>query len=74
MSGESPTEIRYRPMQCQFLRKEVWAILARQADGSWRIVNCLDKNESCFHLDCAFTTDSGSWPYEARPSPFDVGA
>jgi hypothetical protein len=47
------------------LRKDVWAILTQQADGGWRVVNCLDKHDACFRLDCAFTDDQGTWPYKA---------
>lgn len=62
--GESERiEFRYQPKHCALLRKVVWAIMTRQPDGSWRIVNCLDKDEGCFNLDCAFTTDHGEWPY-----------
>ena len=67
MDTESTAEFRYQPKYCAFLRTVVWAIVTRQADGSWRIVNCLDKDEACFSLDCAFTTDHGEWPY--KPSP-----
>ena len=68
MSNDSPVEFRYQPKFCAFLRRTVWAIVTKQSDGSWRIVNCLDKDESCFHLDCAFTTDQGEWPYKASPA------
>ncbi len=62
--GRGPkAEIRYYPTTCAVREKEVWAILAKQPDGSWRIVNCLDKDEACFGLDCAFTTSCGRWPY-----------
>ena len=57
-------EITYLPRQCQLLKKEVWAIRARQPDGSWKIVNCLDKDRRCFHYKCALTTDQGEWPFE----------
>ena len=59
---------RYQPRHCAFLRKYVWAILTPQADGSWQIVNCLDKDDGCFHLDCAFTTEQGEWPFKASPT------
>ena len=68
METESKVEFRYQPKYCAFLRKVVWAIVTRQADGSWRIVNCLDKDEACFSLDCAFTTDQGEWPYKQCPA------
>jgi len=73
----APVEFRYQPRYCVFLRKRVWAILTQQADGSWRTVNCLDKEESCYSQECAFTTDAGSWPYKvplaAHPSDRPVG-
>jgi hypothetical protein len=56
-------EMKYLPRQCPFLKKEVWAILTKQADGSWRIVNCLDKDKACFEQACVFTTDGGAWPF-----------
>ncbi|HAM39821.1 MAG TPA: hypothetical protein DDX89_00505 [Candidatus Omnitrophica bacterium] len=56
-------EMKYLPRQCPFVKKEVWAILTKQADGSWRIVNCLDKDKACFEQECAFTTDGGTWPF-----------
>ena len=63
-------EFRYEPRHCALLGKDVWAIMTRQGDGSWRIVNCLDKDASCFQLECAFTTSGGRWPYDlAPPSP-----
>ncbi len=57
-------EIRYLPHHCAFLEEEVWAILVKQADGRWKIVNCLDKDSRCFPHGCAFTTDGGAWPFE----------
>ena len=63
MGAESKPEFRYDPRLCAFLRKRVWAIRTKQPDGAWRIVNCLDKDESCFTLNCAFTTDGGAWPF-----------
>ena len=65
MGTETRVEFRYEPKFCTLLGKHVWAILTQQADGTWRIVNCLDKDETCFNLDCAFTTDNGAWPYRA---------
>lgn len=61
-----PIEFKYQPIRCALLNKQVWAILTKQPNGSWRIVNCLDKDEACFGLNCAFTTDDGDWPY---PTP-----
>ena len=65
MASETKVEFRYEPKFCKLLGKHVWAIRTQQADGSWKIVNCLDKDETCFGLDCAFTTDNGEWPYKA---------
>ena len=64
MGTEAKVEFRYEPKLCKFLGKHVWAILTQQPDGTWRVVNCLDKDEACFGLECAFTTDNGEWPYE----------
>jgi hypothetical protein len=63
MKTERSAEVRYQPRYCSFLRQHVWAIATKQPDGAWRIVNCLDKDEGCFSLECAFTTDHGEWPY-----------
>ena len=63
MKSAQRTAVRYYPTICTLWGKEVWAILTQQADGSWRIVNCLDKEEGCFGLDCAFTTSCGRWPF-----------
>ena len=57
-------EVKYLPRHCPFLNKEVWAILTKQADGGWTIVNCLDKDKDCFQHNCAFTTDGGAWPFD----------
>jgi len=56
-------DVKYLPRDCPFLKKEVWAIVTKQADGTWRIVNCLDKHEPCFKHNCAFTVDGGEWPF-----------
>ncbi|MBI3321460.1 MAG: hypothetical protein HYZ91_04240 [Candidatus Omnitrophica bacterium] len=56
-------EFRYQPRYCSLLRQHVWSILTRQPDGSWKVVNCLDKDAICFDLDCVFTTERGEWPY-----------
>ena len=74
MDSEMRPAVRYQPRYCTILGKYVWAITTRQSDGSWKIVNCLDKDEACFSLDCAFTTDQGVWPYrllagERLPAP-----
>ena len=61
-------KLRYQPKFCAFLRKHVWAILTRRAGGSWQIVNCLDKDKGCFHVNCAFTAARGEWPYKASPA------
>ena len=63
MATTNGVEFRYAPRYCALLRKHVWAIMTHQADGTWRIVNCLDKDEGCFSLECAFTTSGGEWPY-----------
>ena len=63
MGREPKVEFRYYPTTCALREKEVWAILTKQPDGSWRIVNCLDKDEACFGVDCSFTTSCGQWPY-----------
>ena len=75
MASEPSVEFRYQPRYCTLLGKYVWAIRTRQApppknlvggqaDGTWRTVNCLDKDEDCFRIECAFTTDNGEWPYK----------
>ena len=64
MDDSARVGFRYHPKHCALLGKTVWAIMTQQADGSWRVVNCLDKDEGCFHIECAFTTDHGAWPYE----------
>jgi hypothetical protein len=58
--------VRYLPQRCPFVKREVWAIVVRQPTGRWRIVNCLDKDKGCFQQACAFTTDTGQWPFEER--------
>ena len=68
METDTQVAFRYEPKFCAFLRRKVWGIMTQQSDGSWKIVNCLDKDVSCFHLDCAFTTDGGEWPYKSSPS------
>jgi hypothetical protein len=56
-------DVKYLARYCPFLSREVWAILTKQAEGTWRIVNCLDKDRVCFGHNCAFTTDGGEWPF-----------
>ena len=56
-------KVSYRPCHCRILNRGVWAILTKQGDQHWAIVNCLDKDEACFTLDCIFTSDRGRWPY-----------
>ena len=63
MSPEAADGFRYQPAQCALRNASVWAILRQQPDGTWRIVNCLDKDTPCFSLNCAFTTSGGEWPY-----------
>ncbi len=65
MPTNSQNTFRYAPKKCCLLRQPVWAIMMQQPNGSWKIVNCLDKEEGCVHLKCAFTTDEGTWPYES---------
>lgn len=60
------SDVKYLPQFCPFLKREVWAILTQQADGRWRVVNCLDKDRACFQEPCAFTTDGGEWPFSLR--------
>ena len=60
-------QIKYRAQQCPFLHTAVWAILTKQQDGHWNIVNCLDKRSACFEQACAFTRDGGRWPFEVGP-------
>lgn len=74
MAADTKVEFRYKPKFCTLLGKYVWAIMTQQSDGTWRIVNCLDKDETCFGLECAFTTDHGEWPYRAgSPDRTDAG-
>lgn len=67
MASESRPAVRFEPKYCAFFRTVVWAIQTQQADGSWRVVNCLDKDEPCFSLNCAFTSLEGEWPYKSSP-------
>ncbi len=67
MSTEHAVEFRYHPMHCTLRDQDVWAILTKQPNGAWRIVNCLDKDERCFGIECAFTTSGGKWPYPGSP-------
>ena len=57
-------DVKYQPYICPFLRRDIWAILAKQPDGSWKIVNCLDKDKGCVDYPCAFIVDGGEWPFE----------
>ena len=65
MSQRLPLEFRSSTVQCKLLRTPVSAIVVHQDDGVWRIVNCLDKHEGCYRLECPFTTDHAAWPYDA---------
>lgn len=56
--------MKYFARHCPFFKKEVWAIVTKQADGGWKIVNCLDKHDPCFTHNCAFTRDGGEWPFD----------
>ena len=68
MKAKAKVEFRYEPKYCTLLGKHVWAIRTQQSDGAWRVVNCLDKDETCFTLDCIFTSDGGEWPYKSGES------
>ena len=68
MAENHRPDLRFEPKYCAFLRQHVWAILTEQSGGGWRIVNCLDKDEPCFGLNCAFTASDGEWPYKASPA------
>lgn len=61
-------EIKYLPRYCMLLKRDVWAILTKQSDGTWRIVNCLDKDKRCFDEECAFSVDGGQWPFTEASS------
>jgi len=66
-------DVKYLPQHCPFLKKEVWAILTQQTDRILKIVNCLDKDSSCFQQPCAFTSDGGEWPFDTlRSAPFST--
>ena len=67
--GMSARNLKYLPQHCPFLKREVWAIVVKQADGSWQIVNCLDKDRICYDQGCAFTIDGGQWPFQDTPRP-----
>ena len=56
-------DMRYAPCRCALTNEDVWAMVAKQADGRWKIVNCLDKDQRCFQQHCAFTMDGGEWPF-----------
>jgi len=71
MSIDAPRELRYEPRYCTLRHDTVWAIVAKQANGSRRIVNCLDKDQACFGTNCAFTTDCGEWPFGDAPAMLD---
>ena len=63
MGDAERPEVKYLVRRCPFVKREVWAILTKQSEGTWRVVNCLDKDKDCFQHDCAFTTDGGEWPF-----------
>jgi len=63
-SGRS--DMQYCAQPCPFLQHEVWAICTKQTDSTWRIVNCLDKSETCFSHPCLFAVDGGEWPFPVR--------
>ena len=61
-AAERP-DVKYVSRHCPFFHRDVWAVLMRQPDRRWKIVNCLDKNKVCFEQNCALTTDGGEWPF-----------
>ncbi|MBI4598559.1 MAG: hypothetical protein HY737_09200 [Candidatus Omnitrophica bacterium] len=73
MARAKTVECQYAPKMCALLGKEVWAIMTRPPGGTWRIVNCLEKEEACGVLPCAFTTADGGWPY-TNPIPTEQRA
>lgn len=62
-------DIKYLPQQCRLLNRDVWAILIRQEDSKLRVVNCLDKDDSCVSQHCAFTANGGEWPFAVHLVP-----
>lgn len=72
MGMDERPDIKYLPQQCRLLNRDVWAILIRQEDGQLRVVNCLDKDESCFSQCCAFTTCGGEWPFSVHLVPQQI--
>ena len=56
-------EVKHAPRQCRLRGMPVWAILTN-ANGEWRIVNCLDKEPACEPHRCALVTSGGIWPFE----------
>ncbi len=69
MTQPEQEDMKYLPRQCRFLDREVWAILTKQPEGTWRVVNCLDKDTVCFQHECVLTTDGGEWPFVERDTP-----
>ena len=63
MEQQDRPSVKYLPSYCPFRKQEVWAIMTQQADGAWKIVNCLDKARACFEEPCAFTSAGGDWPF-----------
>ena len=55
--------VRYLSRRCPFFQRDVWAIVTRQPDRRWKIVNCLDKDNACCAQPCALTVDGGTWPF-----------
>jgi hypothetical protein len=74
MATPGDERYRYQPRVCSLRGCEVWAITTQQSDGTWRPVNCLDKEELCFAMGCAFTTDGGGWPFPPLPTPPPVSS
>ena len=69
--GTDRPDIKYLACDCPFVKREVWAILTQQTDGTWKVVNCLDKENACDQYGCAFTTHGGRWPFDVILVPKD---
>ena len=66
-ANASRPDVKYCSCQCRFLDRAVWAILTRQSDGAWQIVNCLDKHDACLRTPCVFAQRGGQWPFATGP-------
>lgn len=69
MAVSQRPELRYESRLCRVMNRTVWAIRAKQPDGQWRVVNCLDKLEICYGAPCAFTNPDGDWPFPSPSGP-----